>query len=139
MYAYQLSAFLTASIHYTGIVNQQGIVDRHYRNQNTLFILYLDFNHKHVSFIKISHNILIQCHGNGMEMNKFNYKLEIDILRNSSQKNLGVLRGAFLRVWVSKRHPDALLAKTMVHPLGTYYKPERDCVPTLQKPDHTHP
>ena len=30
-----------------------------------------------------------------MEMKKFNYMLEIDILRNSSQKSLGVLRGAF--------------------------------------------
>ena len=30
-----------------------------------------------------------------MEMEKFKYLLEIDILRNSSQKNLGVLRGAF--------------------------------------------
>ena len=30
-----------------------------------------------------------------MEMIKFNYMLKIDILRNSSQKDLGVLRGAF--------------------------------------------
>ena len=30
-----------------------------------------------------------------MMMKKFNDKLEIDILRNSSQKNLGVLMGAF--------------------------------------------
>ena len=30
-----------------------------------------------------------------MEMKKFNYMLEIDVLRNSSQKNLGALRGAF--------------------------------------------
>ena len=30
-----------------------------------------------------------------MEMKKINYMLEIDILRNSSQKILGVLRGAF--------------------------------------------
>ena len=30
-----------------------------------------------------------------MEMEKSKYVLEIDILRNSSQKNLGVLRGAF--------------------------------------------
>ena len=41
--------------------------------------------------------------------------LEIAILRNSSQK-LGVLRGAFEAVCVSKRHSDALLAKHM-HPL----------------------
>ena len=30
-----------------------------------------------------------------MEKKKFNYMLEIDILGNSSQNNLGVLRGAF--------------------------------------------
>ena len=48
-----------------------------------------------------------------MEMKKFNYMLEFDILRNSSQKYLDVLRGAF---WFGcpKRHPDALLAKTML-------------------------
>ena len=47
-----------------------------------------------------------------MEMKRFNYMLEIDILRNSSQK-IGSPEGWFLRVWVSKkRHPDALLAKT---------------------------
>ena len=57
-------------------------------------------------------------------MKKFNYMLEIDILRNSSPKKLGVQRGEhFLRVWVSKKTPcpDALLAKTMmpsVHGLG---------------------
>ena len=50
-----------------------------------------------------------------MEMKKFNYMLEIDILRNSLQKNVGALRPevCFLRVWVSKGHPDTLLAKTM--------------------------
>ena len=30
-----------------------------------------------------------------MEMKNFDYILEIDILRNSSPKKLGVLRGAF--------------------------------------------
>ena len=40
--------------------------------------------------------------------------LEIDISRNSSQNYLGVLRGAFLVFGCPKRHPDALLAKTMV-------------------------
>ena len=48
-----------------------------------------------------------------MEMIKFNYMLEIDILRNSSKK-VGVLRGAFEELGCPKRHPDALLAKTMV-------------------------
>ena len=46
-------------------------------------------------------------------MKKFNYMLEFKILRNSSQKTLGLLRGAFLGFGCPKRHPDALLAKTM--------------------------
>ena len=46
-------------------------------------------------FIKIMHDILIQCHGNCMEMKNVNYMLEIDILRNCSQKSLDVLRGDF--------------------------------------------
>ena len=46
-------------------------------------------------FVKIRHDVLIQRHGNYMEMRKFNYMLEIEILRNSSQKLLGVVRGAF--------------------------------------------
>ena len=37
-------------------------------------------------FIKIRH-IIKQCHGNCKEMKKFNYKLEIEIFRNSTQKN----------------------------------------------------
>ena len=39
-------------------------------------------------FIKIRHDILIQGHGNYMMMKKFNYMLEIDIFKNSSQKNV---------------------------------------------------
>ena len=50
-------------------------------------------------FIKTRHNgysIHIQYHGNHMEGKKFNYMLEINILRNSSQIFLGVLSpGAF--------------------------------------------
>ena len=46
-------------------------------------------------FIKIRHDIITQCHGNYKELKKFNYKLEIEIFRNSTQRNLGVLRGAF--------------------------------------------
>ena len=46
-------------------------------------------------FIKIRHDIIKQCYGNYKEIKKFNYKLEIDIFRNSSQKHLGVLRGSF--------------------------------------------
>ena len=47
------------------------------------------------TFIKTRHDILIQCNGNYMEMTTINYMLEIDILRNSIHKSLGVLRGAF--------------------------------------------
>ena len=53
-----------------------------------------------------------------MEMMKFNYMLEIDIL-NSSPKKMGVLRGAFKGFGCPKRHPDALLAKTMI-PIEDY-------------------
>ena len=45
-----------------------------------------------------------------MEMKKINYMLEIDILRNSSQNLLGVLRGVFQGFVCPKRQPDALLA-----------------------------
>ena len=47
-------------------------------------------------------------------MKKFSYKLEIGIFRNSTQKYLGVLRGSFYEVGCPKRHPDALLTKTML-------------------------
>ena len=46
-------------------------------------------------------------------MKKLNYKLEV--FRNSTQKYLGVLRGSFSGFGCPKRHPDALLAKTMYH------------------------
>ena len=65
-------------------------------------------------FIKIIHDIIKQCHGNYKEMKKINYKLEIKIFRNSIQNNLGVLRGSFQGFGCPKRHPDALLAKTML-------------------------
>ena len=67
-------------------------------------------------FIKLRLDILIQCHGNYMEMKNNNHMLEIEILRNSSQKYLGVLRGAFEGFGCPKRHPEALLAKTMLVP-----------------------
>ena len=57
-------------------------------------------------YIKIRHDIIKQCHGNYKEMRKFNYKLEIEIFRNSTLKDLGVRpEGFFLRVWVSKKAP----------------------------------
>ena len=46
-------------------------------------------------------------------MKQFNYKLDIEIFRNSELKDLGVLRGSFQGFGCPKRHPDALLAKTM--------------------------
>ena len=46
-------------------------------------------------FIKIRHDIIKQCLGNYKEMKKFNFKLELEIFFNPSQKNLGVLRGSF--------------------------------------------
>ena len=55
-------------------------------------------------FIKIRHDIINQCHGHYKEMKKFNDKLEIEIFRNSTQKN-GCPEGYFLRVWVSKKAP----------------------------------
>ena len=37
-------------------------------------------------------------------MKKINYKLEIEVFRNSTQK-IGCPEGFFLRVWVSKKAP----------------------------------
>ena len=65
--------------------------------------IYSDF--KTYTLIEIRHNVLIRWHGNYIMMKKFVYMLEMVILRNSSQKDLGVLRGNFSRVWVSKRRP----------------------------------
>ena len=65
-------------------------------------------------FIKIRHDIFNQDHGTYKEMKKFNYKLKIEIFRNSTQKYLGVLRGSFEWFGCPERHPDALLAKTML-------------------------
>ena len=53
-----------------------------------------------------------------MEMKNFNYILEISILRNSSQKKLGVPRGAFEGFGCPKRHQGTLLAKTMTSSLS---------------------
>ena len=44
-------------------------------------------------------------------MKKFNYKIEI--FRNSTLKKLGVLRDSFQGFGCPKKHPDALLAKTV--------------------------
>ena len=46
-------------------------------------------------FIKIRHDIIKYCHGNYQGVKKFNYKLEIEIFRNSTQHFLCVLRGSF--------------------------------------------
>ena len=63
-------------------------------------------------FIEIRHNILIQCHRDWIVLRWkiFNYMLEIE--RNLMTKYLWP-EGWFLRVWVFKWHPDALLAKIM--------------------------
>ena len=53
---------------------------------------------------EIKHNIHILCHGNYIEVEKIDYMLEIDILRNYS-KIFGCPEGRFFRVCVSKRHP----------------------------------
>ena len=68
-------------------------------------------------FIKIRHGTIKQCHGSYKEKKKFNYKLEIEIFRNLTQKNLGVLRGSSYGFGCPKRHPDTLLAKTMLSTL----------------------
>ena len=54
-----------------------------------------DYNILMYKFIKIRHDIIEQCHGNYEEMKTFNYKLKIEIFRNSTVKKLGVLRGSF--------------------------------------------
>ena len=52
-----------------------------------------------------------------MEIKKLNYMLEIDILGNSSQ------RGVFQGFGCPKRHPDALLAKTMFDVIAPFLFP----------------
>ena len=71
-------------------------------------------------FITIRHDINTQCHGNYKEMKKINYNLEIEIFRNSTQKKIGCPEGFFLKVWVSKKAPRPLLAKTMLNNGGKY-------------------
>ena len=46
-------------------------------------------------FIKIRHDISKQYHGNYKEIKKIQYKLGIEIFRNSTLKILDVLRGSF--------------------------------------------
>ena len=48
-----------------------------------------------------------------MEMKKFNNMTDKNF-QKSLKKKCGCPEGCFLRVWVSKRLPDALLAKTML-------------------------
>ena len=55
-----------------------------------------DYSHNILNEIKHIH---IQCHGNYIELKKINYKLEINILRNSSQNILGVLKVYFWGFW----------------------------------------
>ena len=55
-----------------------------------------------------------------MEMEKFSYMLEIDILRNTSQFLGGVLGGGGV-LFKGLGHPDAQLAKTMHWSIGYEY------------------
>ena len=51
--------------------------------------------------IKTKHSILKLYHWNYIEVRKISYMLEIDIFRNSSQRNLGVLRnGTQMPCWL---------------------------------------
>ena len=52
-------------------------------------------------------------------MKKFNFKLGIEIFRNSTQKIMGDLRGSSKGFGCPKRHPDTLLAKTMPRSIPT--------------------
>ena len=56
-------------------------------------------------FIKISHYILIQCHGNYVEMKKINDMLETDTLKKILAIFFGCSEGCFLRVCASKKTP----------------------------------
>ena len=61
-------------------------------------------------FLKIRHDILIQCKGNYMDMRKFNYKYAWDYhFKKFSTKKFGCPEGCF-----PKQHPDALMAKTLL-------------------------
>ena len=53
-------------------------------NDNIIIIIIM------YKFIKIRHDIINHSHGNYMEMKKFNYKLEIEIFRNSTQISFGL-------------------------------------------------
>ena len=52
-----------------------------------------------------------------LRWNKFNHMFENDILLNYSSQKFGCPEGWFFWVWVSKWHPDALLAKTGIFPV----------------------
>ena len=56
--------------------------------------IYYNFNINMYKLIEIRHNILIQCHGNYIMIKKYNYMLEIHLLKIPHIKNLGILRGA---------------------------------------------
>ena len=70
-------------------------------------------------FIKIRHDIIRQCHGNYKEMKKFNYKLEIEIFRNSTQNKLGVLRGSFKGLSVQKGIQTPCWLRRIIVPICT--------------------
>ena len=57
--------------------------------------IHSDYKHKHYLLYEIKHNIHKQCHVNYIEVKKFNYMLETDIIKNSLKIDLGVMNGNF--------------------------------------------
>ena len=64
-------------------------------------------------FIEIRHYILTQCHGNYISVEKLKCYAWNWHFNKLLPNILGCYEGCFLRVLVSTRHPDALLANTM--------------------------
>ena len=63
--------------------------------------------------IESKHTILIQCHGKYIEVEKPQLHPWNWYFKKSHSKIFARLEEWYLRVWVSKWHPDALLAETM--------------------------
>ena len=76
------------------------------------------------NFINVRHDIIKQCLGNYKEMLKFNYTLEIEIFRNSTQniwvswgvlfKGLGVQKGTQTPCWLRPCVQSLLLLYTLI-------------------------
>ena len=71
--------------------------------------------------IEIRHNILTQGHGKYIEGEKLHlYAWNWHFKKKWLTATFGCPEGWFLRVWVSKWHPGALLAKIMVESMQSY-------------------